>query len=815
MKAIFWAALMALLVSCAPPSLVQPTPLPQAEPTAAPSGEEATPAPPTAAPAVEAPTATPLPAAESTTDFAALVRADFLSSLGAPLAAPNSAQPGISDVAVFELVRNEGQPRTWAAHTVGMRNFETEQAHQVAVYEQSGPDGITQTARAVLANEADNPDSLAPDYLGEGGVSRQLIEPSSLWLSVEGGVGAHSGVYGLLRLEGNTLLQEVTAFSSAPGPAYSRDLTGDGISEVITDSTDYYVFCYACGVRLPQYNVWRWNGESMVQVTLAELPADVSQKAQAANAHLLALAGGGLWRDVLESLDEAQPLAAEDPSGVFGWNLTLLRLNAEARRAQTEQENAAYPLLDRVFYGDYEGAVEIMRAYPPEEIFSLRSPLIVGGVAEGWEETLASWLHRSSADALAALPDLAAAHFISGWADFLVGNRDEAVLSVQRAAELVPDDPLYRDSAQLGAQNSAVTAMLTALVELNIRSGPGTSFAPIGSLSPGAVVEVTGQFGEGADHWWQIAWNAPDAAARSEGWVLADPRYVTVENGEEVAPVAAVAVVGDVAARGRIFYSQEDRAGMSAIYSVDVVAGAEPLLVISEARLPALRPQGDLLAFASTRTDMLGLGGVDLRSGERLRYSFNVEDALPRWNAQGDRLIFSSTREGDRRPRIYRIWADGAGTAEVVRQGQDADWFAADERIVFKGCDETGSACGLWTLRGDGTEAVPLTDVAGDSRPRWLPGGDAVLFMSDQRDGNWELYRVNLATGEVTRLTDDPALDGLPAPNPEGSAIAFVTNRSGAWELVTIPVQGGPVTVIHRLGDDYPNWLEHGLDWKN
>ena len=36
-------------------------------------------------------------------------------------------------------------------------------------------------------------------------------------------------------------------------------------------------------------------------------------------------------------------------------------------------------------------------------------------------------------------------------------------------------------------------------------------------------------------------------------------------------------------------------------------------------------------------------------------------------------------------------------------------------------------------------QAKPLTDVAGDSRPKWSPDGETVVFMSRNRDGNWEI----------------------------------------------------------------------------
>jgi TolB protein len=299
-----------------------------------------------------------------------------------------------------------------------------------------------------------------------------------------------------------------------------------------------------------------------------------------------------------------------------------------------------------------------------------------------------------------------------------------------------------------------------------------------------------------------------------------------VSGAEAVSEVLAPALVSPIAERGRIFFSAPDESGIVSIFSIDVVADAAASLVIGEGRAPSLQPQGEIVAFSSLRSDMYGLGGFNLRTGERLRFTFNLEDTLPRWNAAGDRLIFSSTREGDRKPRVYRTWADGSANSETLRSGQDADLHPQLGRIVYKGCDDQGAACGLWTMAEDGSDPSPLTGIADDSRPRWSPAGDAVVFMSETRDGNWEVYLLLLATGEIRRLTDNPALDGLPAFSPDGTHIAFVSNRGGVWEILTLAVDASgeatseatgeatpTASTLFLIGPDLPDWLEQGLDW--
>ncbi len=816
-RTAFCALLCLALAGCVMPELsalpggsgTVPAPLPAATDPAEPLAPGASEPGPAAA--------DPLP---TEVDLAPAVADLFEASLGIDLEGGASDGPGIESVAVLPLNvppdMPPDMPPAYLAHTVGLRDFLSNQSHVVAIYARVGEAAVAEAARVVLAEEPNAAEPVPmPDFVGAGGVRQVAIEPTSIWLALEGGVGAHSGVFHLLRFAGETLSVEVSAFNSSPGVGRVEDLNGDGVGEVIVNATDPYVFCYACGVRLPQYALWRWTGEQMERVTLESLPAEASPRASAFNDGLITLATHGFWNDVERELVLADTLLREDASGTLAWNLQLLRLNAGARRLLIE-EPSAYPLLDHVFFGDYAGAVDLMRPYAPDAIFSPQSPLIVGSVAEGWEATLAAWLQQHTEAALALKPDLAAAHFLLGWAHYLVGDANAAGAEVRAAAELAPDEPLYTESAALlNGSAAAPPARLTAAAPLAVYEGPGSSYPQVGELLPAASVTVTGHFRAGSDIWWQIAL---DAAPAGRGWVAGDAQAVVVENGERAPFARPPVLVRAVAQRGRLFYSLPDADGISRIYSVDVVEGAEPVEVIAEARLPALHPQGDILAFASQRPDMLGLGGLNLRSGERLRYSFNLEDMLPRWDDAGDRLLFSSTREGDRRPRIYWVWADGNGEAHALRTGFDADWSRAGGRIVFKGCDDVGAACGLYTMAEDGTGVTPLTDNAGDSRPRWSPDGAWVVFMSEARDGNWEIYVVPAAGGAPMRLTDSAGLDGLPAPSPDGQSLAFVTNRDGNWALATMPLDstplaGGPATTVVRLGPDFPNWLDHGLEW--
>jgi len=280
------------------------------------------------------------------------------------------------------------------------------------------------------------------------------------------------------------------------------------------------------------------------------------------------------------------------------------------------------------------------------------------------------------------------------------------------------------------------------------------------------------------------------------------------------AGATAIAPVAGGLGVGRILYSAQDPVdGRERVFAQPVTASVKPVVVVEDAAQPDLRSDGQRLAFRSMRGDQRGLGSFDPASGLRLRFTNFSEDSLPSWNPEGNRITFASNREGDRRWRIYVAWADGNDSGSDLGFGQDPEWHPSADLIVYRGCDSQGNRCGLWTTNSGGGDPQPLTSVPGDAHPVWSPDGRYVVFMSQERDGNWDIYRVEVANGTVIRMTNSPAIDGVPAVSPDGSRIVFLSNRDGAWKLWVKPISGGAEQPLAGLGGNAGDWMDAKLQW--
>ncbi|MBC7223061.1 MAG: PD40 domain-containing protein [Anaerolineae bacterium] len=276
---------------------------------------------------------------------------------------------------------------------------------------------------------------------------------------------------------------------------------------------------------------------------------------------------------------------------------------------------------------------------------------------------------------------------------------------------------------------------------------------------------------------------------------------------------------------GRIVYPVYTEA--SAWYDIYIqpVDGGERQWIIGVASQPAISPDGQFLAYRSWQADDRGLRVMDLAGTEKRRVTDRLEDGLPAWAPDGSVLALSSRRENDRIDRIYTVSPHGGEARALSRDfqpvyGLDPAWLP-DGRIVYKAIH---GATGLYLMNPDGSNAQQLAADASATSPAVSPDGSAIAFMS-QRDGNWEIYIIGADGSGLRRLTNDPAQDGLPAWSPDGGWIAFVSDRGGEWAIWAVqpdgsglrelfPLQGLPGGLVRGEPTfSSRGWTEEQIQW--
>jgi TolB protein len=75
--------------------------------------------------------------------------------------------------------------------------------------------------------------------------------------------------------------------------------------------------------------------------------------------------------------------------------------------------------------------------------------------------------------------------------------------------------------------------------------------------------------------------------------------------------------------------------------------------------------------------------------------------------------------------------------------------------------------------------------------PAWSPDGRKLALTLSTRDGNLDIYVIDLATDGLIRVTDDPAIDTEPQWSKDGQSLYFTSDRAGGPQIYKVGLQPG------------------------
>jgi TolB protein len=88
----------------------------------------------------------------------------------------------------------------------------------------------------------------------------------------------------------------------------------------------------------------------------------------------------------------------------------------------------------------------------------------------------------------------------------------------------------------------------------------------------------------------------------------------------------------------------------------------------------------------------------------------------------------------------------------------------------------------------------------------WSPDGTKLAFTTN-RDGNPEIYVMNKDGSGLRRMTDHPAIDVSPTWSPNGNQLAWVSDRTGNPKIYIMNADGtGQRTLVGDAFSDRPTW---------
>ncbi len=329
---------------------------------------------------------------------------------------------------------------------------------------------------------------------------------------------------------------------------------------------------------------------------------------------------------------------------------------------------------------------------------------------------------------------------------------------------------------------------------------------------------------------------------------------------------------------GKSIVFSSDRSGNYDIWRLTLADGKLTQLTNNGANdyNPAFSSDGTQIAFVSERPDAPGLYRLTADGKEHLVYGTTAKLAAPAFSPDGKQLLYNAlTKE---QSGLFSVAVDGAKPVTVSTSAEDvfpfrATWFSpteylytADGQLKRQKLGQSGAtvipfqatvvlgrtpykrktydfsstaarpvrgikgptlspdgkrivfaALGdLWLLTIGTPKPQPLTnDAYLEADPIWSPDGSQLAFTSD-RQGNMDLWVRDLKTGQDQRLVDLPDDINFPSWSPDGKRIAFyqgdARNMWGRGTLHTVDVSTGKIDKQHEsmFVPSQPSWSPDG-----
>jgi uncharacterized protein YgiM (DUF1202 family) len=402
--------------------------------------------------------------------------------------------------------------------------------------------------------------------------------------------------------------------------------------------------------------------------------------------------------------------------------------------------------------------------------------------------------------------------------------------------------PLERIELNSGSPDNA-QAVVTALVTSNnlpILTGPGIYFENAGLVNRNELVAMLG-INPGR------SWALIETVSGARGWIQL--RLITTftapletlpelavdpqAQSEPVTPLPAPdgppagTLVIQTSSGGDIMRINADGSGLE-----QITTGIDPVLSPDGSQIAFTRWQGDVGTLWVANSD---------GTGERAVLGEMRKAKGPDWSPDGSQIVLNFQHGGRAESRdvcdglgsdipfgyaedIRIVYEDGRPVAICYTLVPNPNWGLRVVNLsdssfedlygglyAFRPAWDPGQTWRIISDAGNGLLAVDpdndefrqqLTTTINDGSPVMSPDGRFIVVTTQEQNGS-NLYRLNADGGNRVQLTQTPLWEGIrpdsddrpwnnvaPAWSPDGSRIAFLTDRSGQWEIWVVNADG-------------------------
>lgn len=238
------------------------------------------------------------------------------------------------------------------------------------------------------------------------------------------------------------------------------------------------------------------------------------------------------------------------------------------------------------------------------------------------------------------------------------------------------------------------------------------------------------------------------------------------------------------------------------------------LPAISQKSFAEPSPVTGKIVYQNNQSGTREIHVLDLETMKITRLTTNSwDDYSPAYAAALQRIAYVSDRENG--TNLYTVNLDGSDETAVFSEPMlldYPDWSPDGNAIVASytpACSEN-SPCNfdLYVFDIPNGTIAQLTDTPeSEWVPQWSPDGTRIAFASD-RDGDSEIYVMDADGSNLVQLTKNSGYDGRPRWSPDGKTLSFETDRGGEnWGIWIMNADGSRPRAV-TPAESGNNWMQ-------
>ena len=222
-----------------------------------------------------------------------------------------------------------------------------------------------------------------------------------------------------------------------------------------------------------------------------------------------------------------------------------------------------------------------------------------------------------------------------------------------------------------------------------------------------------------------------------------------------------------------IAYVLVQRAGGTSQYTLEIAdidgVNAHPLLRSKQPIMsPAWAPNGRQVAYVSFEGNRASIYIEDINTGSRYAVaSYAGVNGAPAWSPDGRKLALVLSKDGN--PKIYTLDLASKTLTQLTR------------------------------------------GLSLDTEPCWAPDGRSLLFTSNRGGNNPQIYRLNLSSGSIERVTFSGDYNATASFDTRGLRIAMLRGQGGQYNIAIQDLKSGRTRILTDSGmDESPSIASNG-----